>query len=160
MKNTCKFCWGLSAFLVVTLAASAYMFVIRGNVTASDDGRMAIILPAGERDLVLAEMRGFLESLQAITEGLAEKDMVAIYASAHEVGMINAQAVPASLMSKLPLDFKNLGMKTHQAFDGVAMEAKDMGDEHIILTKVSEIMLNCTACHAAFRLEAEKNGEK
>jgi len=155
MKKTCKFCWGLSALLVVAMAATAYMFVIRGNVVASDDGRTAIILSAGERDLVLAEMRGFLEGVQAITAGLAEKDMAAVSASAHEVGMANAQGVPASLMGKLPLEFKQLGMKTHQAFDELAMEAKDMGDEQIVLTKVSELMLNCTSCHAAFRLDVE-----
>jgi len=156
MKRTCKLCWGLSALSVVVIAAMAYVFVIRGNIVASDDGRTAIILSAGERDLILAEMRGFLESVQAITAGIAEKDMAAISASAHAVGMANAQGVPASLMGKLPLEFKQLGMKTHKAFDALATEAQDMGDEHIILTKVSELMLNCTACHAAFRLDVEK----
>lgn len=155
MKKKCKLCWGLSALLLVAIAAMAYVFVIRGNVVASNDGRTAIILSAGERDLVLAEMRGFLVGLQAITAGLAEKDMAAISASAHEVGMANAQGVPASLMGKLPLEFKTLGMKTHQAFDALSVEAQDMGNEQIILTKVSELMLNCTSCHAAFRLDVE-----
>jgi len=155
MKKTCKFCWGLSALLVVAMATTAYMFVIRGSVVASDDGRTAIILTAGERDLVLAEMRGFLESVQAITAGLAEKDMAAISESAHTVGMANAQEVPAALVSKLPLEFKQLAMKTHKAFDELATEAQDMGEGQVVLTKLSEMMLNCTACHAAFRFEVE-----
>lgn len=160
MKKTCKFCWGLSALLVVGMAAMAYMFVIRGSVVASDDGRTAIIMSAGERDLVLAEMRGFLVGLQAITAGIAEKDMAAVSESAHAVGVANAQGVPASLMGKLPLEFKTLGMKTHKAFDELAVEAQDMGNEQIILTKVSELMLNCTTCHAAFRLDAEDSGKR
>jgi len=160
MKKTCKFCWGLSALLVVGMAAMAYMFVIRGSVVASDDGRTAIIVSAGERDLLLAEMRGFLVGLQAITAGIAEKDMAAVSESAHAVGVANAQGVPAALMGKLPLEFKTLGMKTHKAFDALAVEAQDMGNEQIILTKVSELMLNCTTCHAAFRLDAEDSGKR
>lgn len=138
----------------LAIVALAYVFVIRGDVTSHDDGRMTINLSAGERDMLLAEMRGFLESVQAITAGLAAKDMAAISDSAHAVGMANAQDVPVALMSKLPLEFKNLGMKTHQAFDELVVEAQDMGNEQIILTKVSELMLNCTACHAAYRLDA------
>ncbi|HEY9081581.1 hypothetical protein [Magnetovibrio sp.] len=106
--------------------------------------------------MLLAEMRGFLESVQSITSGLAAKDMAVISDSAHAVGMANAQDVPVALMSKLPLEFKSLGMKTHQAFDALALEAQDMGDEQIILTKVSELLLNCTACHAAYRLDAKQ----
>ena len=50
-----------------------YVFVIRGSVAVSDDGRTAIVISAGERDLVLAEMRGFLESLEAITKVLLKR---------------------------------------------------------------------------------------
>jgi hypothetical protein len=156
MKNNCKFCWGLSALLLVVVAGAIYMFVIRGNVTPSDDGRTTITLSVAERDMVLGEMRGFLESIQAITAGVVEKDMAAVAASAHKVGMINAEGVPVALMSKLPIAFKQLGMATHKAFDMLGVEAEDMGDEKEILSQLSELMLNCTACHAAFRFDVEK----
>lgn len=155
MKTSCKFCWGLSALLVVALAAMSYMFLVRGNVIASTDGRTAIVLEAGERDLVLAEMRGFLEGIQSITEGLAEKDMASIAAAAKFVGMANTEAVPVSLMSKLPLEFKTLGMSTHKAFDDLAMEAEDMGNSEVVLARLGQLMLKCTACHASYRLESE-----
>ncbi|NQU57262.1 MAG: cytochrome c [Rhodospirillales bacterium] len=155
MKKTCKFCWALSALLIVGIAAMAYMFVIRGNVTASDDGRTSILLSAGERDLVLTEMRGFLEAVEVITVAISEKDMVAVASSAHDVGMANARGVPASLMGKLPLDFKSLGSATHKAFDALAVEAQDMGDEQLVLSKLGNLMSNCTTCHAAFRFDIE-----
>ena len=160
MKSTCKFCWALSAFLVVAIAALAYKFVVQGSVVASDDGRTAIVLSAGERDLVLAEMRGFLEAVETITVALGEKDMTAVASSAQEVGTANAQGVPASLMGKLPLEFKSLGMATHKAFDALAMEAQDMGDEQNVLGKLGQLMSNCTSCHASYRFDVEDGDQR
>ena len=155
MKKSCKLCWGLSVLLVGAVAAMAYMFVIRGNITASDDGRTAIILSTAERDLVLAEMRSFLEAVETITVALGEKDMDTIASSSRAVGVIAAQAVPVSLMGKLPLEFKSLGGATHKGFDALAMEAREMGDEQVILGKLGKLMSNCTTCHAAYRFEIE-----
>lgn len=144
---------GLNAVLSLVIVGMAYQFLIRGNVAASDDGRTTILLPSGERDIVLTEMRGFLESIQAITTDLAEKNMKMISKSAHKVGMANAQQVPASLLGKLPMEFKSLGMATHKAFDDLAMEAQDMGDREIVLAKLGTLIQNCTTCHAGYRLE-------
>ena len=156
----CKLCWVSSAVLLAAVLALVYMFVIRGAVEDSDDGRTAILLLPGERNLVLAEMRGFLESVQEIIEAVTENDMQAIAKSTHNVGMANAQGVPASLMGKLPLEFKKLGMATHQAFDDLGMEASDMGDGALVMKKLGKLLQNCTACHASYRLEAERAGQK
>lgn len=160
MQRTCRFCWGLSALLFALVVATAYMFVIRGSVTASDDGRTAIVISAGERDLVLAEMRGFLESVEAITSGLAENDMKRIADSAKRVGMATSSQVPVTLVAKLPLEFKTLGMATHKAFDDLALEATDMGDGQVVLAKLGELMNNCTTCHAAYRIEPDGGGKR
>ena len=156
----CKFCWSLSTLLLIAIGTMAYLFVIKGSVAASDDGRTAVILSAGERDLVLTEMRGFLESVQAITMGVVKKDMKRVYENAHKVGMANAGEVPASLMGKLPLEFKKLGMATHKAFDDLAMEANDIGDPQIVLTKLGLLMNNCTTCHASYKLDIERTKER
>ncbi len=155
MKKTCKFCWGVSVVLLAGVLAMTYMFVIRGSVAASDDGRTAIILEQGERDLVLAEMRGFLESIQTISEGLVEGDMKSVAEAARKVGMVNAAAVPVTLMAKLPLEFKTLGLATHKAFDALSLEATDMGDSKTIMTQMAGLLNNCTTCHSIYRLEAE-----
>ena len=159
MQPRCKLCWSLSAVLIAAIASMAYLFVIRGNVTASEDGRTAIVLSASERHLVLGEMRGFLESIEAITNGLAEDNMKDIAENAQRVGMATAGQVPVALMAKLPIEFKTLGMATHKAFDDLAQEATDMGDEKVALAKLGELMNNCTTCHAAYRIVSdEKKG--
>jgi len=153
-----KISWAITALAVVAMAAMAWVFLVRGNVVESNDGRTAVMLSAGERDIVLAEMRGFLEGVQSITEGLATGDMKVVVDSALAVGMANVQEVPASLMSKLPLDFKALGMTTHKAFDDLAREARDMGNEKVVLGKLGDLLQNCTGCHAGYRLDIEKAG--
>ncbi len=154
MKKTCKLCWGVSVLLLAGILAMGYMFVIRGNVTESADGRTAIILQPGERDLVLAEMRAFLEGVQTITEGLVEGDMNSVADAAKKIGMANAAGVPVTLMAKLPLEFKTLGMATHKAFDALSLEATDMGDGKKVLAQMAEILNNCTTCHSTYRLES------
>jgi len=152
----CKFCWGVSLLSVGAVLAMAYMFMIRGSVEASEgDGRTTIMLTAGERELVLNEMRGFLESVQEIVTGAVNKDMKSVYAAAHKSGMAGVGEVPVSLMGKLPLAFKTLGMSTHKGFDALAMEAQDIGDPQVVLGKLGELMNNCTTCHASYRFNIE-----
>ncbi len=158
MKNNCKFCWNINMMLMAFIGAAAYMFVVSGEVTDSADGRAGIVVTSAERDFLLGEMQGFLETIQAVTAGVAAGDMAAIATSAKESGMAKSADVPASLVSKLPLGFKQLGMATHKAFDALAMEAEDMGDKEEILSQLARLMRNCTACHAAFRFQVENEG--
>jgi len=140
-------------FLLLIIAAGAYKFMIQGSVEATQDGRMAIQLDAGERDLVLAEMRAFLESVQQITQAVTENDMQGVAEHARKVGRAAQGEVPGSLMGKLPLEFKKLGFDTHSRFDELALDAEQLGDEQHSLTQLSVLMQNCVACHAAYRIE-------
>ena len=151
----CKLCWGVSALLIAVIIGMGYVFIIKDSTMTADDGRTAIFLSEGERDLVLSEMRGFLEGVQEITSGLANDDMKTVASSAQALGMASAGNAPASLMAKLPLEFMTMGMDTHKAFDALSIEAQDIGDSKVILTKLSELMNNCTTCHAGYRFEIQ-----
>jgi hypothetical protein len=61
-----------------------------------------------------------------------------------------------SLITKLPLEFKMLGMATHGIFDEIALEAEGLGDPAIILDKLSDVLNNCTTCHAAYRFDVSR----
>jgi len=156
MKTTCKLCWTLTTALIFGSAAVGSLFFVRGTVTVGDDGRTSILLTASERDFVLAEMRGLLEAVEAITFELSEDNMEGVAASARSVGMGSAGGEPITLIAKLPLEFKKLGMGTHKAFDDLAMEAEDMGDGAVVLGELSGILTNCTSCHAGYRFDVAK----
>ncbi len=148
-----RLCWSLAVLLIVALGATLYLFLIRGSVVPASDGRTAILLAPGERDLVLGEMRAFLQATQTIVVSAAKQDLAPAIAAAHEVGAQAQRAVPTSLMGKLPLAFKSLGLDTHRRFDQLAQNAKDLGDPNHTLTELGDLMNNCVACHAAYRID-------
>lgn len=152
---TRRLCPWLLLGLALLCTALSYVLLVPGRTTPSSDGRQAVLLPPAERDLVLTEMRTFLASTQAITEALSRDDAQAAATAARAVGVAAQQAVPLSLMRKLPLGFKTLGRDTHEQFDQLALDAEQFGDPQQTLTALSELMQNCVACHAAYRLEAE-----
>ncbi len=148
----CKVCWILVLIFAVISGGLAYTFLIKGETIAASDGRKALQLEAGERDLVLGEMRQFLEAVQIIVAA-GEDDMENVVKAARKVGFAAQQGVPASLMKKLPLDFKKLGMGTHKAFDQLAIDAKDLGDKQQVIEQLGQLMNNCVACHKLYRID-------
>lgn len=158
MRSNCKLCWSITGvILLLSFGIGAFLFV-GGRTVESDEDRTAILLNSKERAFVLAEMRGLLEAVEAITQGIAENDMVAVSEAARAVGTGAAGGEPVTLIAKLPLSFKSLGMATHQAFDDLGVEAEDMGDGTVLLQQLSAILTNCTSCHAGYRFALEEGG--
>jgi len=150
----CKLSWSISGLLLIIVLIMSYKFILSGSVAPANDGRQAILLEEPERDLVLAEMRMFLTSVQAITKGVSEKNMDQVAGAARQVGAQAQQAVPGSLIGKLPLTFKQLGFDTHKKFDSLALDAETLGDPQHSLQQLSELMNNCVACHSTYKINA------
>ena len=150
----CKICWTLVILLALVTGGMAYKFIIQGSVEQASDGRSAIRLSPAEKDMVLAEMRAFLQAVQSISAGLSRNDMETVIKSARGVGTAAQEAVPGSLVGKLPLAFKKLGFDTHTKFDTLALNAEQFGDPADALRELSVLMENCVGCHAGYRLDA------
>ena len=150
----CKLCWTLFLAALLVIGAMAYKFIISGETLIAEDGRQSLMLEAGERNLVLTEMRMFLDAAQKIIHAANEDDAEAIASAARAVGRAAQNDVPGSLMKKLPLEFKKLGFDTHSKFDQLAMDAEQFGDISVSLVQLSALMQNCVACHAAYRVDA------
>ena len=147
----------LSIVALVFAAASAvlaYKFIVAGSTEKSPDGRTAILLEPAERSLVLAEMRGFVEAVRDITGALAKDDPAGVAAAAGRVGMHSTHEVPATILGKLPLEFKTLGFSVHDAFDRLGLDARDLRDTKHSLEQLSGILARCAGCHATYQLKA------
>lgn len=149
-----RICPTIAVALAIALVTVVARFTIAGKTEAAPDGRVAVVLTPGERDLVLAEMRGFLAGVQTITAALTRKDMETVARTAESLGMKSAAEVPASLKGKLPLEFKQLGFSVHQAFDQIAADARTIGDPDHTQQQLGETLSRCVGCHAGHRLTA------
>lgn len=119
----------------------------------SADARQRLALGPAERDKVLAEMRGMLESVSAIVQGLAAGDSVRAESAARASGMAVAVDADPRLMQSLPPEFRRLGMQTHKGFDGLADRINGGAARENILGALGALTANCVACHAAWRLD-------
>ena len=137
----------------ITIAVFVWFF-IRGNTTSGNDGRTAIVLQAGERDLVLSEMRGLLSATQGVLEGANMGDMKLVSKAASAAGMAGAADVNPLLMAKLPVEFKSLGMSVHHDMDEIAKAAEAGRPSAEILQMASNTLTKCVACHANWQLKA------
>ena len=148
-----KKCFALITVLLFIVAAGFYKFIIQGSTTESSDGRTAILLNEEERNLVLAEMRAFLSSIQQISQGISDDNMKLVAESARSSGKAAQTGMPGTLVGKLPLEFKKLGGDTHAKFDQLALDAEDMEDSSHAMEQLSTLMQNCVSCHAAYRID-------
>lgn len=136
--------WGVS------LVIGAVMF-IHGYTEPASDGRIAIILNQRETAFIMSEMRGLMTVLQGIVHGLAINDREAIQEAARAGGAERIAGVPATLMVKLPVTFKEQGLAVHAAFDDIATTAAQGSDRDALLWRLNEQLNRCIACHDTFR---------
>ncbi len=140
------------AVLVLVIVALAYKFIVSGSTAKGEDGRTAILFQAGERNLMLGEMREFVAALQAISDGLAREDMKAVARAARAVGTSKAGDVPLSMLAKLPIGFKSMAVSTHRGFDAIARDADAGAPPKHTLELLSGTLQNCVACHASYQV--------
>ncbi len=114
-------CAAALALWVIGAAIVGWIFV-KGWITSGADGRTEIRLAPSERDQILKEMRQLLQAVHGVVVGLnaPEPDAKQVEQTARAVGMRMAADASPSIMMKLPLPFKQMGMSVHRDFDELA----------------------------------------
>jgi hypothetical protein len=137
---------------VVTISVFAWFFV-RGNTAAGSDNRTAVGLAAGERELILSEMRNLLGGVQGILDSINRVDMKQAASAARAIGMASAADVNPALLAKLPMPFKELGMSVHHDMDDLAQAAESGKSAAELQTMLTNTLSKCVACHASWQLK-------
>lgn len=144
---------GIISLVLWALTISIFaIFFVKGTTTVSSDQRRAIMLSPGEKDLVLGEMRTMLTAVHEMLGALSESDMKKAATAASSAGMAMAVDTNPILMAKLPLDFKELGMGTHKAFDEISADISNGAKLPEILKSMHQITNRCVACHQVNRI--------
>lgn len=115
------------------------------------DTRERVRLAPAERDTILLEMRGMLQGLSDILQGLVAGDLVKAEKAARASGV--AKAIDASFEQKLPPHFFQLGMRTHKRFDALADAIKVGAARDAVMRRLAAITGSCVTCHDMYRLD-------
>ena len=138
---------------VASVAVFAMLLFSAGDVSAEKDKRQAIYLDEESFAFVVKEMQLFVSGLQQAVTALSSGDMEAVSAALRPLGMQSMSAAPPTLMSTVPMEFRQLGMPIHMAFDKLADAAGQGASSEDILAGIGTAMNRCVACHAAYRIE-------
>jgi cytochrome c556 len=150
----------LAVMLLVALCAGCSQPEPERHVIATDsadeqtaiDARSAIVVDAGARFAVLAEMRTLLAAVQGIVGGLAEGDTAAVRVAALSAGFKAASESDPQAAAQFGPDFVALGMRTHLNFDSIASDVANGRSREAVLRRLATVMGNCVACHTQWRL--------
>lgn len=151
--------WKKIAIPSLTINILLIIFIIFsfifGVTTSSDDTRVKIDLSETEKAFLLQEMRLLLESLNGIHRGIAAQDRDLAASEAEKAGMkmvLELSASEKTLMLKLPLAMKKLGIETHKQFDKIAEELRKGENWEKINFSIFELTERCVACHSSYRI--------
>jgi hypothetical protein len=141
---------------VISMGVIVALFV-QGHTRPGTDGRTEIVLAPAERDRILAEMRHLLKAVHGVVTSLSEPDQSfkAAEGAARAAGMRMAADVNPTIMLKLPLAFKQMGMSIHKEMDHLA-DGIAQGESSVqILKRLSSITARCTTCHNMYQFAAK-----
>jgi hypothetical protein len=121
------------------------------------DSRELVKFPEPMRIHTLANMRDHLSTLQEINAALARNDFEKAAAVAEQrLGMTSLALHDAHhLAAFMPPAMQDFGTGMHRAASRFAIEAQNASVSHDVrpaLAALGQVMQQCTACHAAYRL--------
>ncbi len=126
--------------------------------TASADARQLVRFPEPMRLHTLGNMREHLLTLQEINDALSSGayDRAASLAE-QRLGLTSLEAHGAAhLAPYMPSGMQEIGTRMHAAASRFAVEAQSAGasnDLRPALKAMSDVVQQCVACHAAYRLQ-------
>ena len=128
------------------------LLMLIGTATQADDARIDLKFTAQERSVFLSDMRDMLASIQGVIQGIGAADRAQIADAARRSGNRMARATPASIRARIPQSFRDIGGPTHLMFEELAIRSET--DEMDSLARYTgELMNQCAACHATFRVQ-------
>jgi hypothetical protein len=119
------------------------------------DTREAAPRTQPERQFILAQMRLFLETVQAITTQAASGNTAGVAANARGCRADVHPTRPASLDAKETPAWKAMMSGTCTGFDQVADLARTGAPTPRIIGALGDTLGNCVACHQSYRLTSE-----
>ena len=152
----------LVAMVGLALIAMPVMAPAQHHHDSSDktaaDARQLVRFPEPMRVQTLANMRDHLLALQEINDALSRSDFEkAASIAERRLGMTSLEAHDASHVAAfMPKAMQDIGSQMHRSASRFAVEAQNASvanDVKPALAALGKVMQQCSACHAAYRLQ-------
>jgi len=142
--------------IAIILVSGCLIFLPLANGLAEDktistDQRINLGFNEAEKVAFLSEMRQMLISVQGVISGIGENNPEKIIKAARHSGNRMARATPETIRAKTPQSFKEIGGPTHMMFEEMVVRA-ETDDMESLTVLTGEIMQQCVACHAMFKV--------
>jgi len=145
-------------FFFLTTLVLGYILVFVGTakiVDNSDDTRQTVMYPKDLKDLVMSEMRDYLEVIGEIQQGLAENNPDKVIKAAHRQGQASIDDTPARLLKISPIPCKTMGFKGHHLFQAIEDSARANFNTATVNKQLAELTNNCVVCHRTYKVILE-----
>ena len=142
---------------LILISVLVYILLFMGTemVKLPDDNRIVVKYEPDLRDLVLNEMRDYLEVMNEIQQGLANNDPDKIVKAATRQGQISLEATPVRLLKLSPLACKQMGFRGHDIFQAIADSARVNFKPTTTINQLAELTNNCIVCHRTYKVESK-----
>jgi len=160
-----KLGWILAAALAISAAGGSPLFAtgqthqheVGASAASQNDGRQLVGFPDLMRQHTMANMRDHLMALQEIDIALSRSDFDnASRIAEQRLGMSSLESHGAvHLAPYMPQAMQNIGTQMHRSASRFAIEAQNASVSNDIrpaLAALGDVMQQCVACHAAYRL--------
>ena len=138
--------------IVIFILAYILLFTGTEMVKLPDDNRIVVKYEPDLHELVLNEMRDYLEVINEIHKGLAENNSDRIVKAANRQGDISLNETPIRLLKLSPIPCKTMGFKGHDIFQAIADSAKINFNRTTTINQLAELTNNCIVCHRTYKL--------
>ncbi len=147
----------LAVFFFLTTLVLAYVLAFVGTdiVENKDDVRKTVKYPKDLRDLVMSEMRDYLEVINEIQQGVAENNPDKIIKAAHRQGQASLDDTPVRLLKLSPIPCKTMGFKGHHVFQAIEDSARANYSALTVNKQLAELTNNCVVCHRTYKVVME-----
>ena len=146
-----------SSLVSLITLAQTHQHAMTSKVVADSDTRQLVKFPEPMRLHTIASMRDHLLSLQEIDVALSKGDFdTAASVAEQRLGMSSLEAHGASHLAPfMPQGMQDIGTEMHHAASRFAVAAENASvgnDVRPALAALGDVMRQCVACHATYRL--------
>jgi len=132
----------------------AYILLFTGTeVIKTNDSRVTVKYAPDLRDLVMSEMRDYLEVINEVHRGMAENNPEMIVKAASRQGKASIAETPARLLKLSPLACKQMGFAGHDLFQAIADSARTNYNPATTTRQLAALTNNCITCHRVYKVD-------